>query len=228
MCYQSLNEGTCSKVRCHFTHIQGTKKTTKNVEENQPERDPRNTDTKENTRKEVGNFLAKLEIQEKLDHFQAQMEQIVHQLAIPHTQIAREAQAPPSGKSVSTTNTPNTATRPPTSMAKTTTSPVVYTKANQLLQKFLLSNIQGPYPVNNQSKLKYITVMAQEGNHVLMAFTETHLSLEIEDEEIKIQNYTTFHTDRKNRSNGGVVLYIRNDITSNVEVLDSLPLRRHH
>ena len=103
------------------------------------------------------------------------------------------------------------------------TTPLVHTntsdQTSELLENFLLCNIQGLYPMKNHSKVPYIAELASESDYTFIALTESHLTPDIKDEEVKIVNYTLFRTDRKNRSHGGVVLYIRDDIAPSVEIL---------
>lgn len=63
--------------------------------------------------------------------------------------------------------------------------------------------------------------MAQESGYVLWSFSESHLIPDVKDEEIKVENKTVFREDRINRSHGGVVVYIRDDVVSSVDVLGS-------
>ena len=56
---------------------------------------------------------------------------------------------------------------------------------------------------------------------MFLSVTESHVSEEIKDEELKIENYTLYRTDRRNRTDGGVVLYLRHDIASSAKVLCS-------
>ena len=48
---------------------------------------------------------------------------------------------------------------------------------------------------------------------MFIALTETHLRGEVKNAEIHISNYTPFRTDREGRSHGGVILYVRNDLS---------------
>ena len=52
-----------------------------------------------------------------------------------------------------------------------------------------------------------------------MAFTETHLIKNHLDTEIKINNYTVFRRDREERSHGGVVIHVWQDVAASVETL---------
>ena len=76
--------------------------------------------------------------------------------------------------------------------------------------------------MTNHSKVPYIAELASESNYTFIALTESHLTPDIRDEEVNIENYTLYRTDRINRSHGGVVLYVRDDIAASVEVLLSL------
>ncbi len=67
-----------------------------------------------------------------------------------------------------------------------------------------------------QSKLPYIKDMAHEYKAKFIALTETHLRPDVLDSEIQLPGYTVNRSDRLNRSHGGVLLYIRNDVTSTI------------
>ena len=56
---------------------------------------------------------------------------------------------------------------------------------------------------------------------MFVALTESHLNPEILDAEVTLKNYTSFRTDRKNRTHGGVITYIRNDIAPSTKILKS-------
>ena len=58
-----------------------------------------------------------------------------------------------------------------------------------------------------------------ENNPLLMAFVESHLSIDILDTEIHIKNYSIFRSDRNERSHGGVINYIREDIAATTKEL---------
>ena len=57
---------------------------------------------------------------------------------------------------------------------------------------------------------------------MFIALTETHLKNEVKEAEIHINNYTPFRTDREGRSHGGVILYVRNDLSTGAKHLLSL------
>jgi len=65
----------------------------------------------------------------------------------------------------------------------------------------------------------YLSEIAQQEDLAFLALTESHLSEEISDTEIQMQNYTVFRTDRRDRSHGGTITYARNDLAPNAETL---------
>lgn len=75
-----------------------------------------------------------------------------------------------------------------------------------------MANIQGLYPKSNQTKVPFLEELTVEEDPMVIALTETHLHNGIKDEEIAICNYTPYRTDRHNRSHGGAMLYVRNNI----------------
>ncbi|KAK3884903.1 hypothetical protein Pcinc_010877 [Petrolisthes cinctipes] len=88
-----------------------------------------------------------------------------------------------------------------------------------MLENSLMGNIQGLYPKTNQSKVPFIGELAIEHDLMFIALTETHLKEEIGNAEIAVTNYTPFRADRENRSHGGVITYVRNDLAP-----DTVPL----
>lgn len=88
-------------------------------------------------------------------------------------------------------------------------------------RKLLVGNIQGLYPKTTPSKLPFIRELAWEGDFMLIALTETHPSEGIKEPEIHIHNYTSFQTDRKGRTQGGTIIYLRDDIALNYKRLQS-------
>lgn len=59
-------------------------------------------------------------------------------------------------------------------------------------------------------------------SHALIAsFTESHLNHNIKDAEVHINNYDIIRTDRTNRKKGGVITYIREELTPETQVLFS-------
>ena len=63
--------------------------------------------------------------------------------------------------------------------------------------------------------------IAHQEDVLFLALTETHLNGDHLDAEIHIDKYTAFRTDRQSRSHGGVANYIRDDIATSVEILET-------
>ncbi|MPC43268.1 hypothetical protein E2C01_036911 [Portunus trituberculatus] len=83
---------------------------------------------------------------------------------------------------------------------------------SSLVLRLLVGNIQGLYPETNQSKLPFLRELSSGKNFMIIALTETHLSEGVREAEINILNYTPFQTDRKAKTHGGTITYMRNDI----------------
>ena len=82
-----------------------------------------------------------------------------------------------------------------------------------------MGNIQGLYPKSNQTKVPFLKELAAVENPMFISLTETHLMDGINDAEISIGHYTPYRADRKGRSHGGVITYVRNDLSSDTKVL---------
>ena len=82
-----------------------------------------------------------------------------------------------------------------------------------------MGNIQGLYPKTNQSKVAFLKELAAEEDPMYIALTESHLKKEVMDAEIEIDKYTPYRADRKTRSHGGVVTYVRSDLTPDIKLL---------
>lgn len=74
----------------------------------------------------------------------------------------------------------------------------------------LSSNIQGL--LNNFTELKY--VMNKRKVDICL-LNETHLTSDIENNEMKMRGYNIIRCDSETRHTGGVVVYIRNNIKFN-------------
>lgn len=86
---------------------------------------------------------------------------------------------------------------------------------NDVLETTIIfANIQGliPQSKTQKSKLQYLGDLAYTYHPKILAFTESHLSSDVSDAEIHLQNYTPYRSDRKNRSHGGVVVYVLNSL----------------
>lgn len=106
-------------------------------------------------------------------------------------------------------------------MAKLTTTSDTSNSDRPVLEKILLCNIQGLYPPKNQTKVKYLGELSKDNDYLIPSPTETHLSEEIKDEELRIENYTLYRTDRKDRTHGGIALYLRYDVAPSAKILCS-------
>ena len=82
-------------------------------------------------------------------------------------------------------------------------------------------NIRGLYPKSDQSKIPYLSDLAMQTNAPFICLTETHLTPNILDAEISISGYYLFRSDRKDRSHGGVAIYVRKDLAVKTAVNDS-------
>ena len=82
-------------------------------------------------------------------------------------------------------------------------------------------NIRGLYPKTDQSKIPYLSDLAQQTNAPFICVTESHLNPSILDAEISIAGYDLFRSDRKDRSHGGVAIYVRKDLAVKASIQDS-------
>jgi exonuclease III len=80
----------------------------------------------------------------------------------------------------------------------------------------VLWNVRGLNPKSNQTKVPFLSELAQESNPLFICLTETHLADEILPAEICISNYTMHRTDRAIREGGGVGIYVQDRQTSAV------------
>ncbi|XP_036369725.1 uncharacterized protein LOC118768055 [Octopus sinensis] len=77
---------------------------------------------------------------------------------------------------------------------------------------FLL-NIWGLLRTGDRDKFLYLEDLAACNQAICMVLTEMHLTSNIEDAKIKIPEDAVLRTNRKDRSHGGVAMYIRKDVT---------------
>ena len=56
--------------------------------------------------------------------------------------------------------------------------------------------------------------MASESNSVFMIMTESHLTVDVMDAEVSVPGYELYRADRAVRSHGGVMVYVRTDLSS--------------
>ena len=86
----------------------------------------------------------------------------------------------------------------------------------------LSANIQGLIPSKGKYKLEMINEKAKEENVGLMFFTETHLGKDHKEAEVKMKGFEHHRSERSEYSRrGGVIFYIRNDLSSGSSILDS-------
>ena len=78
----------------------------------------------------------------------------------------------------------------------------------------LYANIRGVYPKSNRTKLCYIRDMASESNSAFLILTESHLTADVMDAEVSVPDYVLYRADRAVRSHGGVMVYVRTDLSS--------------
>ena len=82
-------------------------------------------------------------------------------------------------------------------------------------------NIRGLYPKCDQSKVPYLSDLAKVTNAPFICVTETHLNPNILDAEVAVDGYELFRSDRKERTHGGVAIYVRKDIVVKTAVQES-------
>ena len=80
--------------------------------------------------------------------------------------------------------------------------------------KLMMGNIRNLIPNSNRNKVKILEDMASMDSVGIIMLCESHLNSDIDDAEISMINYYCHRVDRVNRSHGGVITYVRNDIDS--------------
>ena len=97
-------------------------------------------------------------------------------------------------------------------------------RGSELLSLFSIWNCRGLKPRTVPSKVPYIQDLLRDQNYLFMALTETWLGEHL-DAEIEIEGFSIFRQDRhrqrsrRGRNSGGVAVYIRNDIASEMEII---------
>lgn len=84
------------------------------------------------------------------------------------------------------------------------------------ITSILLLNIRGLLSLSNRTKIPFLRDLVACNQALCIALMETHQKPDIGNAEIHIPQYVVFWTDRKERSHGGVAMYIREDLTSQV------------
>ena len=85
---------------------------------------------------------------------------------------------------------------------------------HEKLNGILMGNIRGLFPLSNQFKVKAIEDIAVLENVSVIALTESHLTGDILDGEIEIDGFVCHRSDRVDRSHGGVIIYVKSNISS--------------
>lgn len=85
---------------------------------------------------------------------------------------------------------------------------------HEKLNGVLMGNIRGLYPLSHQFKVKAIEDIAILVNISIIALTESHLSGDILDGEIKIEGYICHRSDRVDRTHRGIITYIKSFVSS--------------
>ena len=76
-------------------------------------------------------------------------------------------------------------------------------------------NIEGILPTKKKFKINFLADLAQLYNSDYMCITESHLRDDVFDAEIHIKGFNLYRQDRKNRNQGGVLIYVKDTIISN-------------
>ena len=86
----------------------------------------------------------------------------------------------------------------------------------------LSGNIEGLLTRNKKYKVGMLAETMRESNTVVAALCETHLREEILDAEINVEGYRIYRSDRlAGMRKGGVLMYVREDVAADMEVLSS-------
>lgn len=81
-------------------------------------------------------------------------------------------------------------------------------------------NIAGLLPYKFRDKIMLLSEMAQTENAFIISLTETHLTDEIREAEIKIPNFVAYRTDRpKQKKKGGVITYVDRHFAAGAKIL---------
>ena len=85
----------------------------------------------------------------------------------------------------------------------------------------IFGNIWGLKPGIRDNKIEYISLIASQNNAAMIALTESHLKERINDYEIHIDGFTSIRSDRSVREGGGIVVYIKDNLTISDDFNDS-------
>ena len=95
---------------------------------------------------------------------------------------------------------------------------------SSLGSSIICGNIRGISPGIRGNKLDYLKNLSETKDPFLIMMTESHLSENILDCEVAINGWSTFRTDRVNRTGGGVISYVTDKLTvsNELSVSDSI------
>ena len=85
----------------------------------------------------------------------------------------------------------------------------------------MFGNVRGIKPGIRDNKLEYINLTAKENNAIMIALTESHLKDRGNDHEIHIDGFSLIRSDRSVREGGGIVSYVKDNLTISDEYNDS-------
>ena len=85
----------------------------------------------------------------------------------------------------------------------------------------MFGNVRGIKPGIRDNKLEYINLTAKENNAIMIALTESHLKDRVSDHEIHIDGFSLIRSDRSVREGGGIVSYVKDNLTISDEYSDS-------
>ena len=78
----------------------------------------------------------------------------------------------------------------------------------ETVESFLFGNIRGIMPLNNNKvKLNFLSDCASINNNLIVALTESHLSCNIKDCEVKFGDHDIHRCDRESNNHGGVIIF---------------------
>ena len=80
----------------------------------------------------------------------------------------------------------------------------------------ILLNVQGLFPISNQTKIPYLSNVLEDQNSIFLAISESHLNSDILDTEIAMKGFNILRQDRVERSHGRVILYMKDTYCSNL------------
>ena len=77
---------------------------------------------------------------------------------------------------------------------------------------FIFGNIRGLYPKCNKTKIDQIYDISKLEGANILAITESHLSEDIKDCEVRMDGYDIHRSDRERTTHGGVIVYTKKEL----------------